>query len=417
MSKVGYSLFRPHSRTSTEKISDVLFYLIVLLIPFERAFKGYAVAFLQYFVVLFVITSLFDFKKYYSRLCFAIICYAIFLFWGSIADIRTTGWMGFNSIWIAMRVWVVWVLMLASYNMALKSNHKALMLLRCLLIMASIVALMRVSGIGVDSSRHERMEVMGANVNASARILILIIVYTLLLLSRGIKASKGVILCSCIISAFAVYSIIATGSRGGTLALALAMSGLVLTTKKISRKIVYLFLGGIALAGFIFMVMSNEALMNRFFNAYYEDDTGGRKGFIEMSWVLLRYSKIFGYGCIAYTVELGRAFGIEVRATHNTYMYGLMAAGYPGAIFYYLSLAIIAWKAWGIRVYPYGNFLFLVCLMMLFSGYVMNIEGTKWLFIVYGLILGYADRLRIANELGVPFSPFCSLEGRSSVGI
>ena len=404
------TIFLNYKKSLAEIASDGLFYLIVLLIPFERAFKNEQVAFLQYFVVLFFCCSLFAAKKYYSRISCGIVFYVIFLFWGSISDIRTTGWLGFTSIWIMMRVWVVWFLMYASYNMSLLSLDKTKRLLTCLLCMAAMVALMRIIGIGVDESKVDRMEVMGANVNATARILILMIIYTLLIISRGIRVSKIVTILGCALSLISIYALIKTGSRGGTLALALAISGLVLTTKKISRKIIYLVLAGAALVGFILVVISNEALMERFFSAYYDDDTGGRKGFIEMSWEMLRHSKIFGYGCLAHTIELGHAFGIDVRATHNTYMYGLMAAGYPGAVFYYLALMVIAWKAWQIRTVPYGNFLFLVCFMMFFSGYVMNIEGTKWLYIVYGVTLGYADRIYYAKRLNLPFDGVCSLE-------
>lgn len=403
MIKNAYRLFFYARPTFMESLCDWLFYLIILLIPFERAFKAEKFAFLQYFVVLFVFVALFRFAKYYSKFNIAIIFYFVFLFWGSIADIRTTGWLGLLSLWYMLRSWVVWFLMLFAYNMSLQSSIKVKRLILCIILMACLVALLRTFGIGVDDS-HERMEVMGANVNATARILVLVVVYTLLLLSNGIKASMIYRVTFGIISLMAMFAMIKTASRGGALALALGMSGLVFTSRKVSRKIIYLIMAGIALAGFIYLVISNDVLMERFFHAYYDDDTGGRKGFIEMSWYLLSYSKLFGYGCIAHTFELGQAFGIEIRATHNTYMYALMAAGYPGALFYYLSLAIIAWSAWKIKEVPYGNFLFLVCLMMFFSGYVMNIEGTKWLYVVYGVTLGLSDRIKYARQLHLPDS-------------
>ena len=401
MAKRIFTLFTGESLSSQEKVCDVIFYLIILLLPFERALKHGGGSFLQYFIVLFVFASLMAVKKYYSRMNLAIIFYAIFLFWGSIADLRATGWFAFRSIWFILRTWVVWVLMWVAYNMSIQSSRKAKKLIMCLVAMGSLVAIMRILGIGVDNSR-ERMEVMGANVNASARMLVLIILYTLVLLARGIRASVVCIICYVVVSLAAVYALIQTQSRGGTLALAFSVVGLSLTTKKLSRKVLYLALAGFALVGFVCLVVSNEALMDRFFNAYYNNETGGREGFINMSWYLLERSKVFGYGCIAHTLELGQAFGIEVRATHNTYMYGLMAAGYPGAVFYYLALIFIARSAWKIRMVPYGNFLFLICIMMLFSGYVMNIEGAKWLYVAYGVILGLSDRIKYAKKMHLP---------------
>ena len=89
------------------------------------------------------------------------------------------------------------------------------------------------------------------------------------------------------------------------------------------------------------------------------------------------------------------------RATHNTYIWALVSAGIIGAPFYYLSLLNILKNSFKVRFTQGGSFMFVVVVMALFGGMVINLEQAKWSYILYGTILGFSENLRMLSRKGL----------------
>lgn len=406
-------------RTSKEKIADLLFYIITLLFTIERAFISEGTgAFIQYFILLFTFFALFSWQKYFGKLHIAIIFYILFLLAGTYSDIRTIGVYSNRILWNLMRAWIGCFLMVPAYNMARRSHSKSQMIIYCLLFFSCATAISQFLGVGTSALgvergvAGERLATFGANANGTARVVALEVLFTALVIIGGIRFGKTSTAIVCVLlSIVCIYTMVRTGSRGGLLACIAAIIGLVFTTSNISKKMLCIFAGSVLLAILAVVVLNNQTMLDRIGNTIYSEDTGGRNEIRGMCRELWKESKLFGYGCTAYQYILGdyiteRVYGFTVldyrKATHNTYYYGFMAGGAIGAIFYYSALVLIAWKAFMIRKYTYGNYLFLVVILMLSSGWVMNIENNKWLFVVYGVVLGMEEKIRMDQKNGRP---------------
>lgn len=406
-------------RSQMEKISDTLFYIMMLVFTIERAFISEGTgAFIQYFILLFTFFALFSWRIYFGRFHIAIISYILFLVVGTISDFRVIGVYSNRILWNLMRAWVGCFLMIPAYNMARRSHSKSLAIIYCLLFFSCATAICQFMGIGTSELgvergvAGERLATFGANANGTARVVSIAVLFASLVIIGGVKFRNSFNAIICVaVSILCMYAMVKTGSRGGLAACIAAITGLVLTTSNFSKKVLCIFAGCVLLAILAVVVLNSQNILDRLANTIYEEDTGGRTQIKAICRELWSHSKLFGYGCNAHQFVIGDYISENIvgghvldyrKATHNTYYYGFMSGGVIGAALYYFALAVIAWKSFKIRKYTYGNFLFLVMILMLSSGWVMNIENNKWLFIVYGVVLGMEEKIRMDYENGLP---------------
>lgn len=412
-------MFYDVRRSTFEKIADALFYVMMLLFTIERAFisEGSG-AFIQYFILLFTFFALFSWRIYFKKFHIAIIFYILFLLVGTYSDLRTIGAYSNRILWNLMRAWIGCFLMIPAYNMARRSHSKSVAIIYCLLFFSFATAICQFLGVGTSELgvergvAGERLATFGANANGTARVVALVVLFAALVLIGGIRFRNPINAIICVASSIiCMYAMVRTGSRGGLLACVVAIAGLVFTTSNISKKMLCIFAGCLLLTILAVVVLNSQTMVDRIENTVYGEDTGGRNEIRAICRELWGGSKLCGYGCIAHQYIIGdyiteSIFGFKLpdyrKATHNTYYYGFMSAGIIGAAFYYIALGVIAWKAFKIRKYTYGNYLFLVILLMLSSGWVMNIENNKWLFVVYGVVLGMEEKIRVDQKNGRP---------------
>lgn len=390
-------------RTQYIKFLDSFFIGLVLLFPFERAFvsgRGEG-AFLQYFVILFFILSLPVWRHYYRHWSKPIIAYVIFLTVGTISDLRTLSSISILSLISAeLRVWIVLFVMIVAYNMSLRSEKCYKWFIGALVIMSLTVACMHTLGIGVVEFEEKgvegsRVAVMGANLNSTARDVGVFMFYAFLVVVNGIKRGLFMKVLMSVLSVVSLWSLLHTGSRGGVLAVACALPFVFFTAKNPSKKALYAFMIGCAMVAIFFAVLHTPMLLDRLNKARYGGDTGGRERFFYAILYLWGEAKMLGYGSIGYKFVLGPAayFG-EQLASHCTYTYALIATGLCGCGFYYGFLVSMVYEAVKIRFLEYGNLLLLCLIMALLGGITMNVEYTKWLYIVYGLIMGRYENFK-----------------------
>ena len=307
--------------------------------------------------------------------------------------------------------------MIPAYNMARRSHSKSVAIIYCLLFFSFATAICQSLGVGTSELgvergvAGERLATFGANANGTARVVALVVLFAALVLIGGIRFRNPINAIICVASSIiCMYAMVRTGSRGGLVACAAAITGLVFTTSSISKKMMCVLAGCLLLAILAVVVLNSQTMIDRIGNTIYGEDTGGRNEIRAICRVLWGDSKWCGYGCTAHQYIIGdyieKIFGVQGmdyrKATHNTYYYGFMSAGIIGAAFYYFALGLIAWKSFRMRKYTYGNYLFLVMILMLSSGWVMNIENNKWLFVVYGVVLGMEEKIRMDKKMGHP---------------
>ena len=390
-------------RTPYIKFLDYFFIGLVLLFPFERALvssRGEG-AFLQYFVILFFILSLPVWHYYYRHWSKPIIAYIIFLIIGTISDFRTLSSVSISSLISAeLRVWIVLFVMMVSYNMSRRSETCYKYFIGALVIMSLMVACMHVIGIGVDEFEERgvegtRVSVMGANLNSTARDVGIFMFYAFLVVVNGVKRGLFMKFLSLVLSVVSLGSLLRTGSRGGMLAITCTFPFVFFTARNPSKKLLYLFMIVCVLVAIVFAVLHTPMLLDRLDKARYGGDTGGRERFFYTILYLWGEAKMLGYGNFGYKFILGPAanFG-EQLASHCTYTYALIATGLCGCGFYYGFLVSMVYEAVKIRFLEYGNLLLLCLIMALLGGITMNIEYTKWLYIIYGLIMGRYENFK-----------------------
>ena len=412
-------MFYDVRRSSLEKIADTLFYVMMLLFTIERAFisEGSG-AFIQYFILLFTFFALFTWRIYFRKLHVAIISYILFLVVGTMSDFRVVGVYSHRILWDLMRAWIGCFLMIPAYNMARRSHSKSITIIYCLLFFSCATAVCQFLGVGTSELGAERgvvgerIATFGANANGTARVVALAVLFAAIVLIGGIKFRNPIKAVICVsLSVVCMYAMVKTGSRGGLVACVVAIAGLVFTTSNVSKKMLCIIAGCLLLTILTVVVLNSQTMLDRIWNTIYGEDTGGRNEIRAICRELWGNSKLLGYGCIAHPSVIGdyiteSIFGVRIpdytKATHNTYYYGFMSGGVIGAAFYYFALGIIAWKSFQIRKYTYGNYLFLVIILMFSSGWVMNIENNKWLFVVYGVVLGMEEKIRMDQKKGIP---------------
>ena len=392
-------------RTPYTRFVDRFFLFLILCLPFERAFiKNGEGAFLQYLVIMFALFTIPLWRRYYSRCHMGIIIYFIFLLVGTFSDWRTCAKLRLPFVALSLRVWIMFYFLLVAYNIGRRNEFYIKRVILCLLIFSVTVAVFQSLGIGAAVFEEKgveggRVAVMGANLNSTARDVSLFIIYGFLLFVSGVKMQTEKKWLLILLSIVAFVALIRTGSRGGLFAVFCALPTVVFTTRSMSKKVIYATFVAVVLAIIVVVVINTPAIWDRISKSLDSGDTGGREYIFHLSLYYWSLAKFTGHGCFAYQMVMGPEFGWNMLATHCTYTYALVSAGLVGGSFYYLFLLFMLYQCFKVRFLPAGAFLLMVVIFSLLGGITMNIEFTKWLYIVYGQVIALND-LKNRNKLG-----------------
>ena len=252
------------------------------------------------------------------------------------------------------------------------------------------------SGVGGD-----RVSVMGANLNSTARDLALFVFGGFLVFIGRIKISGMKKIGIIAFSVVAFYGILKTGSRGGVAATFFAIPFAIFTTRDMTKKVIYSFVLMFSMAAMCMMALSVPVIRDRIDKTLYDRDTGHRELIFYLTMETWSSKKLLGYGNFNCKFVLGEAVGRLNLATHCTYTNALLASGVVGATFYFIFLIYTLVCAIKIRFRPYGSFVLLVLIMALLGGITMNIEYTKWLYVIYGVIFAQKDLDRQEKRLNL----------------
>jgi len=205
--------------------------------------------------------------------------------------------------------------------------------------------------------------------------------------------------------ALVLFALVASGSRGGILAMASGTIVLLLLSFEVKRA--PLFLGTIMIVGPLTAALfsGNEFVVARFAAAIDGSSVGGRPIIWEAALDMLREKPYLGWG-VGFSGELGgRTMDGRVISTHNTYLQIALAFGlFGGAIWLTWVLSTIKGLL-RLGPSPYRTLMLASLALMLTGAFFNDFARDKYFIAVLGLASGLIAREGAAvvpkNRLGI----------------
>ncbi len=372
------------SKTSN-KISLRLYYLVILLIPFDEqiAFNGFSL--IKFIGILLFFLTLLEYKLYYATLPKVFFYFFIYISIGVSVDIFRQPFSA-QSLNQIISPLLFFILMIITYRFVIWGKIKPIILT----IVSSSLVLTGFSFFerGDLSDEGRLLSVLSNDANFTATYISLNILFCFLVLIKAIKLHPKYRYLTIFILFISILSIILSGSRGAMISIVLSIISLLFITTERSGKLKYLFYILLFLAFGYYLVAQNQSVLIRIFNSINKGDTAGRDFIWLQSLFLIENMPFFGYGYNTYLQDLGHATGKLLRVTHNTYLAAILSSGWVGFSFFLLFLYKAFKAVWAIRKIEYGNYLFLVFILLSLSSMSINMEITKWYWIILALCLG-----------------------------
>ena len=235
----------------------------------------------------------------------------------------------------------------------------------------------------------QRVGFEGFNLNQLAFMLSLLIVGCVcFLLAGAIDHRKKLLLGG--VAAAMTLSLAGTGSRGGSVTLALGLAFALVLHIRVRRLPNYLLLVPGLVVGLVWVLATSETLVKRFEDTLYREDTGSRVELAKLSFRLYEEHPIMGYGP-HYVFRLGQLTGKERIAAHNTYLQNLLSFGCLGFLPFLLALGLTVHRVWLQRKQFWGG----VCLTLLFMLMVFGMSGNMAYDKTFWILLAIASRVGV----------------------
>ena len=255
-----------------------------------------------------------------------------------------------------------------------------------------------------DPESGFRVSALGYNLNELATLLSLGVLSAvgLLLDIARVKRWRRAAMLGIILPMLAV--IVRTESRGGILALALALGFYLLPLGRPGRRIVGMLFGVLMLFGIVFLVARDPLSVSRWTKTYQQGDVAGRDKILKAARDMIKMKPVFGWGPVAYLYELGPRRGPEYELSdpHNLYVGMLAEVGVVGFIPFMWGLWLCTSAAWRARSGHFG----LLPMAMMAMILIANLSGlwiqrkTMWLFMA--LALGTAAAMQARRPSPLP---------------
>ena len=297
--------------------------------------------------------------------------------------------LGYNKL---IHPLMVFVLILITYNIAIRGK---LFTIIWLIYGSTIILLLYqlFSSNDMNSSSSEyyasdetRMTTLGSDPNFVASYLSLGMVMSIYLLLKAIVVPKKIWYLSVLLIPLFMFGIIDTGSRGGLIALAFGLLSIIFTKKGVKKQLLYTVFIAIVFGFGTYFIFHDASFLYRLQLAVDDGDTAGRDFIWQKAWGLTSDSPLFGLGYYGYMARLGPITGGSMlKATHNTYLAMILATGWIGAILFLVFNYYVLKSVWKYRTYPFGNFLFSALIVCSISAQSINLEISKWYWIILAL--------------------------------
>ncbi|MEI6646572.1 MAG: O-antigen ligase family protein [bacterium] len=401
-------------------LTEVLFYVVILLLPFENLFTIMGASIIKLAALVFLPFSFVHWGTFYGKVPRAILMLLGYVFIGIAVDIASGAFS--DNLMIIAGPFFMWWMVLVSYNLACCGRLNRFAGIFC---MTSIVLMgFQMFSIESKSTRviegviagvaGERISALETDPNGLAIFASLGFIYCL---ARGLnllKTKLGYRLIFLFVAILCFFAILKTGSRGGLLAVLISIVSLIFTRSG-TGKIIF---SGVIVACVIF-VMGFAIVRDDFFMARIQSrvenqegfagssvmesvDTAGRFEIWNVTLGLIANSPIYGYGAQTQIFVLGKAiYGAgRIRVTHNQLLTVLLGSGLSGFICY-LYFYICAFKSvWICRTKEINIILFLWFVLMFVGGMSLSMDSWKPYWIVAALALAAKDSdVRLSRKI------------------
>lgn len=272
----------------------------------------------------------------------------------------------------------------------------------------ALLAALTVSGVLVNETTQtteagvqiERLTGLEGDANTAAVILVIgLMAMTSLLI---VEAQARILwwMLGCLAGGCLVSAIVATGSRGAMLALAIGYAGFALSERFGSKMIRNGIIGLIAVGCLVSLVFSSESALTRWEAAIYDHNTAGRDHIIAESLDLIAKKPMLGWGPVASERALGSSLGLPTRGAHNLFLGLFLESGFIGAVPYLIGLAGCVCAAWSGRLMNSGALsLALLCVVLITNlSIVWDNRKLHWLVLALSLANYECFRQKISKS-------------------
>jgi O-antigen ligase len=252
----------------------------------------------------------------------------------------------------------------------------------------TFLAILQLLGIIAATVGDERLTTsFGDNPNVVASVLSLGLLGLFGLAYRRKDTSMKVRLLAWCSSPFLLIVIARTGSRGGQIALLLALIALFFKPASLPQRIRKIFVGFLIVVGLSWSVYESEFVRQRWENTYYEGDVAGREVLMPIAWEMFLERPLLGWGPVYHYWEMNiRTNDSDGGDPHNLYLWLLKETGLLGGIPFFVGLLLCWGSAWKARVSHQDSLPLAYLVFML----VANLKGTYLYFKLFWLVLAYA---------------------------
>ena len=401
--------WRRHVSDVRISAAEVLFYGIIISLPFEFLSLKEGLSIPKLIGLIFLPVSLTNWKLFYGRLPKPIIAVLVFAGIGFIVDVCNCYYIDMSVFNEFIRPFFLWLLLLVAYNIALNNRFNRIILV--FFVATQILAVYQCLELGgntkvfeavIDGEYGERIAALGGDPNSICVFISIGLLYSLV---RGVNLVRTNMLFRlvCFISvAVCFYAILKTGSRGGLLAIMCGVISLLFVRRGLLKQIAAGFIIICIVITMGIVVMKDSYIVARF-NAEKDRsefvvgkgtdlenvNTGGRFRIWEASWALICKSPVFGYGAIMHSIELGGILGTKTGTcvTHNIFISVLLTTGISGFICFLYFCAKVFQSVWVYRTMDNGIIIFPWLVIIFVGGMTLNLEASKMFWIVTAMSL------------------------------
>ncbi len=215
----------------------------------------------------------------------------------------------------------------------------------------ALCGLFNIGGMTVISTERgmERFAIEGMNPNYLAYLLALSVTILVgLYLNNSLKKNWHKILLIILIVP-QVTMIVSSGSRGGLIALMLALFLYLTPVGLTKKKLLMIMVGGIAICAIGYVAFLDPVTSERLGKTMEKNHQESRNDIYSEAFLMIQERPVFGWGPKENEVKLGRRLGMYAMNPHNLYLQALLQTGMVGGCFLFMAIGGCLYSAWSSR--------------------------------------------------------------------
>ena len=393
--------------TRISLLPEGLFYLLILLLPFEELGSVGGLAITKLMGLMFFLCSMLDPRQFYGSFPKTYLAFIAYAGVGLIIDLFS---LPLEIAWLneLIRPLLMCVLMVAAHNLSIngKSGRIVAAIWLSSLIYATVQLLevrgvTRIESTVIDGLTADRVAVLGGDENFAACFISLGILAGAVGGFSSLSLRWRSRLLALAGSGVGFLALLKTGSRGGLAALSLGLIGILFTTAKWTQRVRYVAVLAVLLAAMMLGVMHNASFKARVLSSVENGETAGRTHIWSEAVRLFADSPLYGFGYRTYRYKLGERTGYEQRGTHNLFLSVLLGSGVIGFSFFLYFYGQSFRALWAHKTEGLNPVVFAWFLMALAGSLSINTEIAKWFWLILALAMG-AGRNAVARKAPAP---------------